>query len=104
LFCSGTYRKILEHISAPVLSSPNISIKLNSAVKRVSYKTVGRETVGLQLGDGTECEFDEVVLTTPLGWLQKNKTTTFEPSLPGELSNAIDAISYGCLEKVHCKL
>jgi hypothetical protein len=38
-------------------------------------------------------------MTAPLGWLQKNKQT-FQPPLPKRFSQAIDAIGYGCLEKV----
>jgi monoamine oxidase len=47
---------------------------------------------------GSEFEFDEVVTTAPLGWLKKNKQT-FIPPLPKRLSQAIDAIGYGSLEK-----
>lgn len=99
LFCSGSYKKILEYISKPVLSNPNIYINLNSTVTKISYKAAGKDSVHLRLSDGKELEFDQVVVTTPLGWLQKNKASAFEPSLPAELSSAIDAISYGCLEK-----
>lgn len=44
-------------------------------------------------------EFDEVVVTAPLGWLKKNKSA-FAPSLPQRLLSAIHSIGYGCLEKV----
>jgi Flavin containing amine oxidoreductase len=44
--------------------------------------------------------FDEVVMTAPLGWLKRNKDV-FIPALPPRLSQAIDSISYGDLEKVH---
>ena len=40
-----------------------------------------------------------MVMTAPLGWLQKNKQT-FYPPLPSRLSQAIDNIGYGTLEKV----
>lgn len=49
--------------------------------------------------DGHAREFDEIVMTTPLGWLQKNKHI-FSPPLPKRLNDAIDNISYGTLEKV----
>lgn len=38
-------------------------------------------------------------MTAPLGWLKQNKQT-FVPQLPPRLSQAIDAIGYGSLEKV----
>ncbi|TQV91292.1 flavin containing amine oxidoreductase domain-containing protein [Cordyceps javanica] len=65
--------------------------------------TYGKSTDGkvtVQLRDGKSHKFDEVVLTTPLGWLQKNKSVAFNPPLPPSLTTAIDAISYGSLEKV----
>jgi hypothetical protein len=44
-------------------------------------------------------EFDEVVVTSPLGWLKRHMEA-FEPELPARLSKAINSIAYGCLEKV----
>lgn len=38
-------------------------------------------------------------MTAPLGYLKQNKDT-FVPTLPSRLSQAIDAIGYGSLEKV----
>ncbi len=49
--------------------------------------------------DGQSFEFDEVVVTAPLGWLQKNKQA-FEPELPDRFCEALDAVGYGNLEKV----
>lgn len=97
MFCAGTYRKLLQHIAAPVLEEADISF--NTVVNSITYKKNASEKVILGLQDGTEHEFDEVVVTTPLGWLQKNKHA-FNPPLPAALTTAIDAISYGCLEKV----
>lgn len=48
---------------------------------------------------GEVLEFDEVVLTAPLGWLKQN-LGAFEPALPRSLAGAIKSIGYGCLEKV----
>jgi hypothetical protein len=49
--------------------------------------------------DGQVLEFDEVVVTCPLGWLKRNPQAFFPP-LPDRLSKAIQNIGYGCLEKV----
>jgi len=49
--------------------------------------------------NGQYFEFDEIVMTPPLGWLQRNKEV-FEPPLPPRFLQAIDAIGYGSLEKV----
>jgi len=49
---------------------------------------------------GSTQVFDEVVITAPLGWLKRNKSA-FVPPLPARISQAIDNISYGRLEKVY---
>lgn len=95
LFCAGTYRKILESIARPVLEKAEVSF--NTTVEKITY---GGDKVQLDLKGGKTQEFDQVVVTTPLGWLQKNKATAFDPPLPKKLDEAIDAISYGSLEKV----
>lgn len=75
-------------------------ISFNTTVQGVTYKSDANDKVIIRLQDGSTHEFDEVVVTTPLGWLQKNKHHAFEPPLPTALMESIDAISYGCLEKV----
>jgi len=57
------------------------------------------DKIRVQSDGGFDEEFDEVVVTTPLGWLKKNKIA-FLPPLPERLCLAIDNIGYGCLEKV----
>jgi hypothetical protein len=57
----------------------------------------GRVTVST--ADGSTHRFNHVVLTTPLGWLKKNKHI-FTPALDARVANAIDAVSVGHLEKV----
>lgn len=49
--------------------------------------------------DGHTGGFDHVVLTVPLGWLQRNRRV-FSPELPARLRRAIDATGYGNLEKI----
>ena len=57
-------------------------------------------SVLVELKDGTKKAFDEVVVTSPLGWLKRNKSA-FKPPLSTSLSSAIDNINYGRLEKVY---
>lgn len=71
-------------------------IKLSTKAGRVETSP-GSVTVFTEAG--LELEFDEVVMTAPLGWLQKNKQA-FQPPLPDRFAQAIDSIGYGCLEKV----
>ncbi|CAN8105668.1 unnamed protein product [Discula destructiva] len=101
LFCSGTYTKILAHIAAPVIAG-DVTIRLNTTVAKIHARTRPDETIRVTLAD-TEAQlaFDQVVVTSPLGWLQKHHAAAFDPSLPAPLAKAIHSISYGCLEKVY---
>jgi hypothetical protein len=94
IFCAGTYQKILALIAKPALDKAEIRfltkvIKIDSSERKVALVTE----------NGEKYHFDEVVVTTPLGWLKRNQDA-FVPPLPPRLSQAIDSIGYGCLEKV----
>ncbi|TVY84548.1 putative polyamine oxidase [Lachnellula suecica] len=95
LFCAGTYKSILALIAKPALEKAKL---------RLSTKIIKLETkpnaITLTAEDGSESEFDEVVVTSPLGWLKINKPA-FHPPLPTRLSQAIDSIGYGSLEKIY---
>ncbi len=96
LFCASTYRNILDRIAKPALE--NAVIRLGD---QVNYVKTSRHfnKVYSTMGPQNGSTFDEVIVTTPLGWLQKHKDI-FDPPLPERLSQAIDAIGYGTLEKV----
>jgi hypothetical protein len=94
LFCAGTYKKILDLIAEPALKKAHI--KLLTKVNRIETDS---EKVKVFTEESTVYEFDEVVMTAPLGWLKRNEQA-FDPPLPPRLSQAIDAIGYGSLEKV----
>ncbi|KFH43881.1 polyamine oxidase-like protein [Hapsidospora chrysogenum ATCC 11550] len=98
LFCAGTYKKILELIAEPAVSEADI--KFNTKAERISRRVSPDEPVRVQTTDGQVLEFDEVVVTSPLGWLKRHMEA-FEPELPARLSKAIKSIAYGCLEKVY---
>ncbi|KAF4637567.1 hypothetical protein G7Y89_g515 [Cudoniella acicularis] len=95
LFCAGTYKTILDVIAKPAVDKADI--RLSTKVNRI-YASTG--TVKLSTDNGQDFEFDEVVLTNPLGWLKNNKDA-FQPALPARFSQAIDSIGYGSLEKVY---
>ncbi|KAF8863693.1 FAD/NAD(P)-binding domain-containing protein [Acephala macrosclerotiorum] len=95
LFCAGTYQKILAEIARPAEQQANIHT--NTTVNKIDTNSA-KPIVHTE--DGQSFEFDEVVVTSPLGWLQKNKQV-FGPVLPTRMSQAIDAIGYGNLEKVY---
>ncbi|KAL2073422.1 hypothetical protein VTL71DRAFT_10746 [Oculimacula yallundae] len=95
LFCAGTYHKILETIAKPALAGAKLKLSTKLTLVETSSNKVSVHTE-----NGDVSEFDEVVVTCPLGWLQKNKKV-FRPELPFRFSQAIDAIGYGTLEKVY---
>lgn len=76
------------------------TIKLGSRVTKIHGKSVADGRVRVEISGGEMFEFDEVVVTAPLGWLKQN-LDAFRPSLPERLSRAIGSIGYGCLEKVY---
>ncbi|KND88332.1 putative polyamine oxidase 4 [Tolypocladium ophioglossoides CBS 100239] len=98
LFCAGTYRQILDAIARPVLAEADI--RFNAKARRLLRRRETGDKVRIELEGGQVLSFDEVVVTCPLGWLKQN-LAAFEPPLPGRLTQAIQSIGYGCLEKVH---
>jgi hypothetical protein len=75
-------------------------IKYQTRVSEIYGKsTAANGTAGVKTADGHILEFDELVVTTPLGWLKQN-LQAFKPPLPDRLCRAIRNIGYGCLEKV----
>lgn len=99
LFCAGTYKGILDRIAEPVVLGAEIVYGAN--VTEIYGKSAGvvGNTVNVIAADTRAFEFDEVVVTLPLGWLKKHPRA-FVPPFPERLSQAIQNISYGCLEKV----
>jgi hypothetical protein len=99
LFCAGTYANVLEHVSVPVLKGADI--RLNHVVNKISTGTTEHQTtVRVGLSGRNDETFDEVIVTCPLGWLKRNKDV-FEPELPMRMSQAIDQLGYGNLDKVY---
>jgi predicted NAD/FAD-dependent oxidoreductase len=97
LFCAGSYRDILALIAKPAVK--NAEIKLETKADQISYRTRSQEPVKIHVNSGETYQFDEVVVTSPLGWLQKN-LHTFDPALPTELAKSIKSVAWGVLEKV----
>ncbi|KAL2019736.1 hypothetical protein VTK56DRAFT_9273 [Thermocarpiscus australiensis] len=99
LFCAGTYHKVLEKVAQPAIEGADI--RYQTRVSEVHGKSTSPNgTVRVKTTDGQVQEFDEVVVTTPLGWLKQNMQA-FSPPLPDRLCKAIQNIGYGSLEKVY---
>ena len=98
LFVADTYKKILDRIQQPVLMKAEVKLQYN-VTKVITKNTPNGTKVLVMLSDSAIHEFDEVVMTAPLGWLKINKQV-FEPAIPARLSQAIINIGYGRLDKV----
>ncbi|KAH8847230.1 hypothetical protein MCOR27_005174 [Pyricularia oryzae] len=98
LFCAGTYHKILAEVSRPALQKA--TIEYETVATKIYSKDTSTGTIKVSTSKGRDYEFDEVVLTAPLGWVKKN-LDAFEPRLPLRLEKAIKNIGYGALEKVY---
>ncbi|KAF7593603.1 hypothetical protein BBP40_011121 [Aspergillus hancockii] len=101
-FVASTYKDILKHVSKAAIQHTDLQlnqpiIKIDSSLQQ--DPSACRE-ITLTTATGETHKFDEVVMTTPLGWLKRNKSA-FSPELPPRLIQAIDSISYGRLEKVY---
>lgn len=97
-FVAETYHKILAHVAKPALDKADI--RYENKVVEITCRGEGEEKPKITVeGKGTE-EFDEIVVTTPLGWLKRNKGA-FKPGLTKEMEKAIDSLGYGSLDKVH---
>ncbi|KAI9663626.1 MAG: hypothetical protein M1821_007116 [Bathelium mastoideum] len=98
-FCAETYYKILHRIAEPVAKADIIRYghKVTSVVCSGSEEA---PQISVETSNGQKHAFDEVVVTTPLGWLKRN-VNVFSPPLPLRLQQAIHAIGYGNLDKVY---
>jgi hypothetical protein len=100
-FVAGTYTKILEYVAKPALEKADV--KLETKVTAIKGRKEEGEKIEVHVEGGDKFEFDEVVMTAPLGWLKSNKDV-FVDGLTEDLDKAIDAIGYGALDKVRLPL
>jgi monoamine oxidase len=98
-FVAGTYSKVLETIATPVKKKANI--KYGSRVMKIRGRTITDDQVTATTKDGTVYNFDELVVTLPLGFL-KAHLNIFEPPVPNRFSEAVESLGYGHLDKVGC--
>ncbi|KAF1962239.1 FAD/NAD(P)-binding domain-containing protein [Byssothecium circinans] len=99
LFVAETYHKVLNKIAEPVLKGANILFG-HKVKKIVSNGTNDEPSVTVEVDGKESSTFDEVVTTTPLGYLKRN-LDMFTPELPTRLTQAINSIGYGNLDKVY---
>lgn len=98
LFCAGTYQKVLDLVSTSALEGARIMFERKVTHIRSAETDERNPVVTLEFADGSMELFDEVVVTAPLGWLKRNQNA-FEPALPKRISEAINELGYGNLDK-----
>ena len=98
LFCAGTYQKVLDLVSKPVLERARVVFEKKVVNIRSAETNERNPVVTVEFADGNIELFDEVVVTAPLGWLKRNQNA-FEPALPKRISEAINGLGYGNLDK-----
>ncbi|KAK3673387.1 hypothetical protein LTR78_006620 [Recurvomyces mirabilis] len=98
-FVAGTYAKILEAVARPAREKADLRLEAEVVGLSPGADSTSKTTT-VRLADGQALDFDEVVVTVPLGFLKRNKEM-FSPPLPIRLSQAIDSIGYGTLDKVY---
>jgi len=103
LFVAETYSKVLAHLAQ---IGEYVKLCLNTKVTGISEHKgdtatdrVHVDTWNAQKEEHVSHAFDEVIVTAPLGCLKKRKIL-FNPPLPERMDQAIDALGYGCLDKV----
>jgi hypothetical protein len=98
LFVSSTYEKVLKKIAEP--AQKNATILFEHKVKRIASREIeGIPTVTVEMEGSENMDFDEVIMTAPLGWLKKNMKA-FAPELPERFKEAVGSLGYGHLDKV----
>ena len=86
----------MDRVSALPLARARI--QFNTVMESVEAQMDGPGTVCVTTSGGQQEYFDEVVVTTPLGWLKQHKESIHH--LHPRIESAINSISFGRLEKV----
>lgn len=98
-FVNTSLKTILDEVAAVPLAGADVHLSTKvEGIASSDGQGVGRSRVTVKTDTGTTHDFDEVVVTLPLGCLKRGKDI-FTPPLTPSLTAAIDAISVGHLEK-----
>ena len=97
-FIPTNYQKIIAHVAAVPLAKAHL--QLDTVMISVKEQVGEPHLVCVTTSDGKKQYFDDVVVTTPLGWLKQHKESIQQ--LHPRIASAIDSISFGRLEKVNC--
>ncbi|KAI1802017.1 FAD/NAD(P)-binding domain-containing protein [Daldinia bambusicola] len=98
VFVESSYSAILGRIAKAAIEQADIILGAKViSIDTLHYNKSRKVTLKTEVGQGYD--FDQVVITTPLGWLQKNMDC-FTPSLPQRLTSAFHNLKLSQLEKV----
>jgi len=100
VFVANTYQRILHQVGQTALGQADMHFNQEVVHFDLADSRSGPPVI-LTTAQGDQRGFDDVVVTCPLGWLKRHRQTAFTPSLPARLSQAIDNINYGRLEKLY---
>ena len=100
LFLAGTYKSILDFIAKGALAKAELKISTKVTSFKSNLQSEQSPSVTITTASNDTIDFDEVIVTCPLGWLKRN-ISSFSPTLPSRITTAIEHISYGRLEKVY---
>ncbi|KAI0115494.1 hypothetical protein GGR51DRAFT_576510 [Nemania sp. FL0031] len=98
IFVADTHTKIIQAMAKSLLAHQNLYLSTTVLGIESKKKENGDDIVLVQTSDRV-FEFDEVVVTIPLGCLKSN-TIAFNPPLTPAITQAIEDSSYSSLEKV----
>lgn len=100
LYLKGGYDKIVNWVAKPLLKDPE-TIKMGEVVKNIQWGDDDNSVIVETLKGDKRSTFkaDAIVVTAPLGCLRR-KMINFEPAIPEDIQNGIDAFSFGALGKV----
>jgi hypothetical protein len=99
MFVEGNYAAILQRAAKPAVDGATICLgTLVTSVKTHETRAPGQK-IEVVTEAGKTLGFDEVVMTTPLGWLKQHRDV-FSPPIPARISAAVDNLSLSQLEKV----
>ncbi|KAK4698140.1 hypothetical protein P7C71_g11, partial [Lecanoromycetidae sp. Uapishka_2] len=97
---ASTYKAILDLIAREALGKSELHLNTKVISIASTSESTHRPSVNVTTADGTIYDFDEVIVTCPLGWLKRN-VSAFSPALPSRITQAIEHIGYGRLEKTY---
>ena len=97
---ASTYKSILDLVAKGALAKATLKTTTKVTFIKSNIQSGRSSSVTITTATNETIDFDEVIVTCPLGWLKRNMPC-FSPSLPSRIATAIEHISYGRLEKVY---